>query len=45
MQFSYFTERPYRGLDEGEILKNKANKHRLVEDVGTEKEGLAAHEK
>ena len=24
MQFSYFTERPYRGLDEDEILKNKA---------------------
>ena len=24
MQFSYFTERPYRGIDEDEILKNKA---------------------
>ena len=24
MQISYFTERPYRGLNEDEILKNKA---------------------
>ena len=24
MQFSYFTERPYRGVDEDEVLKNKA---------------------
>ena len=24
MQFSYFTERPYRGVDEDEVLKNRA---------------------
>ena len=24
MQFSYFTERPYRGVDEDAVLKNKA---------------------